>query len=447
MSVTTVNAGFDGRVTVQVELQLPNNKFIPFDDINVIHVSSSIRESVKGSSSHELVVRTPTTDYIDTVLRAVQSKGTPKVRYRVGVGFSGNFVFLPWQEQIISNFSAVLEGVGVTAGHFIRMDLKDILFTMSRSTKVISRRGSIGDIVRQIAIENGINATVIEPTLGEGLWIQSFVDDEDFVRRRLVHRAVNKKGRGNYNFFVQDNALHFHTPDYQAQLKELIYYQTNSIGLTQLDESQPMLEYGASNVRVVSYDPYTASISEISSDPNKALRFGNVITPLTAIPGADLNLPFHISTNSSQEAVNMAQAVYENARSQTLGLKIDLGRSIFLRIGDLVRITITPSSSRNSVWSGMYFVTDASYQIENGAMVSIFVVKRGEYQTNKMSPTQVSLLGSSLIVSDQDAPGQPINLKLAEHSDLTHGTGKSSYTSIFVDTQDTNTAPNPNPKV
>jgi hypothetical protein len=445
VSVTAANTNVEGRVSVEVELRLPNNKFIPFSEIKVVHVVSSITETVRGVSTHELIVRAPTTDYVDTIIRALQSQGTPMIRYRIGLGLPGQMFYLPWQDQIVTDFSAVLEGVGSGAGHFVRMALKDILFTMSRSTKVASRRGLISSIVQQIATENAITSTVIEPTVGEGLWIQSFVDDEDFVRHRMIQRAINAKGRGCYSFYVQDNVLHFHSPDYQAQLKELVFYQTNNLGLMQLDESQHMLEFGASNVRMVIFDPYTATVGEISSDPNKALRLGNVITPLTSVAGADLNYPFHLSTNTVQEAQNIAQTVYENARIQTLGLKINVARSIFLRVGDLVQVTISPSGSKNSVWSGVYFVASASYRIESGVMVSVFVIQRGEFETNNQTPTSVTILGENLIVNEQQAPGQSLNLKAAESSVLTHGAGKAGYTSIFVDTQSPNTAPNPTP--
>jgi hypothetical protein len=446
VAITAANAILEGRATVQVELELPNNKFLPFNDISVVHVVSTIHESIRGISSHELVVRAPTTDYVDSIIRFVQSLGSPRVRYRLGVGLPGVKSSLPWQEHIITDFSAVLEGVGSTAGHFIRFFLKDILFTMSRTTRVAAHRGKISDIVKQIAAKNSITDTVIEPTTGEGLWIQNFVDDEDFVRKRMVQRAINDKGRGNYNFYVQDNVLHFHSPDYQAQLKQLVYYQTGNIKLTQLDESQNMLEFGASSVRVVVYDPYTATAAEVSSDPQKALRLGNIITPLTNVPGADLNYSFHLSTNTVQEAQNIAQAVYESARMQTLGLKIEIAKSIFLRVGDLVQVVISPSASKNSVWSGVYLVTDAVYRIESGVLISVFVIKRGEFQTNSLTPTSVTVLGQNLVISDQQAPGQPLNLKVAESSVLAHGAGNAGYTSIFVDTQDTDTAPNPNPK-
>jgi hypothetical protein len=442
---TAANKNVEGRSVVEVELRLPNNKIIPFGPLNIVHVSSNVIESIKRSATHQLVLDSPTTDYVDSVIRFAQSQGTPKIRYRLGIGVAGKTAYLPWQEHLIVSFGAALQGMGTAAGHFVRFSLAGPLFTMSRATKVVARRGKISDIVKAIAQENGFTDFVIEPTVGEGSWIQSFVDDVDFIRKRMIPRAINDKGRGNFNFYSQDNVLHFHSPDYQAAIKDLVYYQSSNISLTQLDDSQSYLEAGASGVRLVVYDPYTAQIKEVESDPTKALRLGNVMHQLPNIAGSELNYSFHLSTNSPQEADNLAQSIYENARSQILGLKIDILRTIFLRIGDLLRITISPASSKNTVWSGIYMVTDAVYHVESGAMVSSFVVKRGEFQTSTTAPTTVDILGHNVVIDDQQAPGQPLNLKSAQSSTLTHGAGQSGATSIFIQTQDPNTLPNPTP--
>ncbi len=445
MANQTANKNLEGRCVVELELRLPNSKIIPFGPLSIAQVSSTITESIKRSTTHELILDAPTTDYVDSVIRFAQSLGTPKIRYRIGVGAVGKTAYLPWQEHIIVSMGAALQGMGTSAGHLVRLNLVDALFTSSRRSKVVARRGKISDIVKTIAQENNLTDFVVEPTVGEGAWIQSFVDDVDFIRKRMVPRAINDKGRGNYRFYVQDNVLHFHSPDYQAALKDLVYYQTNNVSLTQLDDSQSYLEAGASGVRLIVYDPYTAQIKEVVSDPTKALRLGNVMHQLINVTGADLNYPFHLSTNSPQEADNLAQSIYENARSQILGLKIDIMRSIFLRVGDLLRITITPTSGKNTVWSGIYSVTDAVYRVESGTMTSSFVVKRGEFQTSSLAPTAINVLGDSVVINDQEAPGQPINLKLAQSSPLTHGAGQSGSTSVFIQTQDPNTLPNPTP--
>jgi hypothetical protein len=441
----SANANFEGRAIVEVELVLPNGKIIPFSQINISHISSSLRESIKKTSDHILTVRSPTIDYVDTLLRYAQSQGTPLINFRIGIGFPSQIIFLPWQQYTMTHFVAAHEGLGESAGHFVTITLKDALYNISRNTSVAAYRGLISDIVNRIIIEDGISDAVVEPTVGEGLWVQNFVDDEDFIRNRLMMRAVNDKGRGNYNFYVQDNIVHFHSPDYQAQLKQLVYYQANTMKLSQLDESQNMLELGEANVRVIAYDPYTATASEIISDPTRALRLGNVIHTFDDLQGVDLHYPYHLSINTVLEAKNMAQSIYEKARSQAMGLLIEVARTIFLRVGDFVQVGITPSGNKSSVWSGVYQVVDSATEIKQGAMVTSFIVKRGEFQTTNLAPTTITILGQELIVNNQAAPGQPLSIKLAASSPLTHGTGQAGSTSIFVDTSDTDTAPNPSP--
>jgi hypothetical protein len=440
------NSTVEGRAIVEAELRLPNSKIVPFNRANLVHVRSTITESIKKPSEHELVFRAPSTDYVDNIIRHAQSLGTPKLRYRVGIGLPGNMVFLPWQDQIISDFTAILEGVGTTAGHYCRMSLGDHLVTIARKARVTSRRGRISRIVEQLARENGLNSLIIEDTEGEGMWIQSFESDFDFIRHRLLPRAVNGKGRGNYSLYIRDNTLHFHSPDYHAELKELIYYQANTVGLTQMDESQAQLEHGASGAVLVVYDPYTAQSKEVLSDPAKALRLGNTMHKLSNVRGSEFTMPYHLSTNSPMEAEHLAQSIYENARSQALGLKLDISRSLFLRVGDILRIAISPVSGKNTVWSGTYLVTDSCTVIESGAVTASFIVKRGEFQTSSTRHTSIQIYGDNVILNEEDAPGQPLNLKAVQSSRITRGSGQATFTSVFVDSRSPSSAPNPNPK-
>lgn len=431
----------EGQTFVEVELRLPNNKIIPFSQVNIAHVRSDIVESLTAGSTHRLTVRALTTDCVDNLIRFAQSQGTPRIRYRVGIGVPGNQTFLPWQEFILWRVGASLEGIGQSAGHFTVLELCDPLRTLSRATRTASRRGKISDIIARIAKGNGFNTTVIEPTVGDGKWIQSFEDDTSFIRDRLVKRAVNSSGRGAYNFYVQDNVLHFHTPDYHASVKDLVYYDSGKMSITQLDESQDALEIGASGVVITSYDPYTSEIKEVASDATKVLRFGNVIHGLDKVNGAQLNPVFHLSNNAPEEVQAMAQAMYETGRMNSLGLKIGLSRSLTYRVSDIVRVVISPQSAKLTPWSGTYLVTDAVYLIEGGALETTLVVRRGEFQTTTNTQTSLSVQGENIVITDNEAPGQDLNLKSIESSTLTHGAGSQTEASNFVRTQDRNVLP------
>lgn len=445
MADTSANINLEGNAVVEVELLMPNNKIIAFNEINTTHVRSKISESIKGINEHELVVRSPTTDFIDSLVRFDQSQGTPLLRFRLGVGTPGKMTYLPWHTHIIVDFNAAIEGVGKTAGHFCRITTRSKLFTMSRQTKVKARSGYISDIVQEIATENGFTDMVIEPTLSQGTWIQNFIDDYDFVRSRMVPRAVNAKGRGSYSFYTQDGVLHFHSPDYQAALKTYDYFSPNDISLCQMDDSQRQIEAGASGVRVVNYNPLTGQTAEIASDVAKALRFGNTVNLLSNLTGTELNISHHQSASSPNDPQNMAQSTYENAHSQALGVRLELNRNILIRVGDILNLTISPSGGKASPWSGTYLVTNSYWGVDSGALVSAFVIKRGEFQTSNLANSTASVFGENVIESEQQAPGQPLNLKSTQSSPLTHGAGQSSDTSVFATTQSPNAAPNPTP--
>lgn len=430
----------EGRTTVELELKLPNSKVIPFSQINVIHVSSTLKESIFGPAENVTMVKAPSTDFVDNLLRFAFSEGTPKLRFRLGIGLPGDTFYLPWQEHIITDYAAELEGLGDAAGHYVRIVTNDHLFTASRITKVVSRRGKISDIVLKIAKEQGITNTVIESTLGEGLYIQSYIDDIAFIRARLLPRAVNAKGRGNYHLFIQDNVLHFHTPDYQATIKELVFYQNNSINLMQIDQSELLLETGASGVRIIAYDPYTGQISEVASKPAQVLRLGNVTHNLFRLKGSELNIPYHLSSNPPQEAEYIAQNAYDVAHSAMFGLKLDMNKTLFLRANDVLRITISPSSRRNSVWSGTYLVMAANHDVDKGTLKSSFTVKRGEFLTARNSSTNFLVRGQNVVQDELTAPGQDLNVKETQSSTLTKGSGQSVSTSVFVTAKDPGTA-------
>lgn len=427
-----LNPSVEGPSHVELELRLPNSKIIPLDKINIVHVTSTIKESLFSSSEHVFTIKSPTMDFVDNLLRYAFAEGTPKLRYRLGIGVPGNTFYLPWQEHIITSYGASLEGIGLSTGHYTQITTNDHLFTMSRVNKVATRRGKISDIVATMAQQQGLTHTVIEPTQGEALYIQSYMDDVDFIRQRLIPRAVNAKGRGNYHLCLQDNVLHFHSPDYQATIKELLYYQGSSMSLTQLDHSEHHLEMGASGASVIGYDPYTGEIKEVPSDPTQALRLGNTTHNLFRLKGTQANILYHLSANPPQEIDFMAQNTYEAAHSMMLGLNLEMTQTLFLRVGDILKILISPSNQKNSIWSGTYLVTSSVHDLDRGALKSSFVVRRGEFQTAHSTPSSFYFDRQNVVRDEITAPGQDLNVKETQSSSLTKGAGKSVGASVFV---------------
>ena len=79
--------------------------------------------------------------------------------------------------------------------------------------------------------------------------------------------------------------------------------------------------------------------------------------------------------------------------------------------------------------------------------MAIFFVQRGEYQTANERPQAINVMGEELVLDEQAALGQPVNIKSAQSSPLTTGAGDKVYNSLFVDTRNPNTLPSPSPTV
>jgi hypothetical protein len=373
------------------------------------------------------------------VLKAVNASGTPLLRFRYGLGVPGTYVWSAWQSHLILSHEALPEGTGPSAGHTVKLYTGDLLRVLSRVVKIKAYRGTISKIVGEIATANGLTDTVIEPTVGDGLWVQT-TNDADFIRDRLVCRAKSARGRGNYVFFVRDNVLHFHTFDYQTQIKELNYYAASHANLTLSDLSQSKLNAGASGVLLIVHDPYTGQSEEIKTDRNVALRLANSIHRLDKVVGAERTVGLHMSTDRLKEGAHIAQNAYESARSECFQLKFMVERTAPLRAGDLLRINVDPSAENASTWSGLYATVSANHQISKGAIQSVYILQRGEQLAAKGSTNSIRTLGVESLQDEQNAPGVEINVPEAQSSSLTRGAGKAVSSGVFLTVQDKNDA-------
>jgi hypothetical protein len=332
---------------------------------------------------------------------------------------------------------AIAVGAGPEAGHEITLVTSDALSIVNRVARVAAHRGTISRIVRAIAERNHISDTVIEDTVGEGVWYQSFQGDEEFVRSRLVARARSKLGRGNYFLYMRDNALHFHTLDYHAQIKAFNYYAgPRSANLALTDLSQMKMDVGASGVRVATHDPYTGLAKEFKSDPDKALRLGNTIPRLDKVSGGERQMQLHLSSNRAEEFLNIAQNAYEHARGECFQLRLSVKKMTPARAGDILQVTIDPVVGRTSTWSGAYMVVTAIHTITNGDIESVYALQRGEQVAAKGVSNSLAGLGVKTVQDEQNARGFDPNLPETQASSLTRGAGKSGVSSTFLTVQD-----------
>jgi hypothetical protein len=426
-----------GQALTEFELILPNQPAIPLSASLVTYLGSTLTETVYGAKSYSHRFTTVLPEFVNDLLRSAMVGATPRLRFRIGLGQPQTVMWLPWQEHIIINYPAIIEGVSKQAGHVLEINTSDVLFVIARVNKTVVRKGTISSIVQRIADENGVEA-VIEPTNGEFLYIQSYIDDVQFIRQRMLPRATNNRGRGNYLFFVKDNVLHFHSPDYQSTIKELQYYQHAYRALHQIDRSQQLWDDGVSGTRTIVYDPYTGQIKEITSDPQKALRLSDGIYHLDSVKGAQRNIFYHLSSNRPEEAVYIGQNTYEQARMATYEVDLDLDKTLTYRMGDFIRLVISQQDSKTSPWSGLYFVVGTTSVIDQNAVTTKLLVKRGEIQRDMNNV--VTQTANSQLVPEVEAPGQDLNIREAQTSVLTKGAGKQLSSNVFSTVVDANKA-------
>lgn len=427
-----------GKVLFDIELKSGTDKPISLTTGAIQHMESTLNESSEEIPVcyHRFV--TQQVDIVDKTIKSLMVDGTPLVRWRVGFVTEGKNMWLPWQEHQIVHCSAMVKGLGNDAGHNFEISTADRLFTINRQTKIVARKGKISDMVKQIASEAGVEA-VVEPTVGTFAYVQVNESDVEFINRRLVHRCLNEKGRGQYLLYMRDNVLHFHTPDYQTDVKEIVYYDTPFKGMVQTDRSQQLFDAGAAGTRIIAYDPYTGQTVEVLNDPEKYLRMADGIYRLDKVPNAVQTMTYHLGQNEPQEVRALAQNVYSFGRSKTFEISADLTRSLNVRIGDILRFVLAPQREKISPWSGYYLVCAVNRHVAKETMRTVYTLKRGEIVRDKSTVTQTNT--ASQLIPETTAPGQDINLSVTQNSILTVGAGKQESSTVYSTVEDAQKLP------
>jgi hypothetical protein len=437
--VSEIVASGDGQAVVEYQLLVRESLpyFIKEGILN--HISSVLADFVDRPAQYEHKFRIQSPDFVDKVLRQANSKLLPKLRFRFGIGTPGNARFQTWQDHYITGYSASVEGVAESSGHFVSIHTSDALYVLRETqTKTVARRGRISDIVAQIASENGIQDTVIEQT-GDNryLLIQSFLSDEEFIRQRCVPRAVNAKGRGNYCFYIRDNVLHFHSADYESTVKELNFFRPENMSLVEHDRSHELFGQGASGLRIVQYNPLTGLSREVVNDPEKSLRYSNMLYPISTLTNSHLIMHHTVGANPPDEAVALAQNFYDQARNQIFRTNLE-GVKIVIAAGDLLKLNVESKLSSASSWSGYYWVVASTHTIVKQAITSEYILQRGE-STNYLGDQVYVSDPEGQLTSETEAPGQDLNVADAVSSPLTKGAGAATGGARFITLKDPKT--------
>lgn len=428
----------EGLALLDLELRVSDTKTIHILSQSVILHRAEITETAHGVTHAKFVVLSATRDYVDKLLKEAQSDKSPRIRWRLGVGFpEGAAEWIPWQDHIIRNSVSGMEGLGAATGYLTIIETADLLWEIDRINRVVARKGKISDIVKQIADSHKL-ASVIEPTKTNGLYYQSYISDYHFILDRMVPRAINDKNRGNYQFYLRDGVLHFHTIDYQAELKDFVYYHSPGSKLTIQDHAQDLIDAGAAGARVIFYDPYTGIFGAESSRPENTLRLSTSAPDLASLNGAERNILLAVGTNREIDQTSIASNAYETAKSDIYTLNLTIPRSVFFRANDLCRITIQPDNNQVPPASGTYQVARIMHNVDRTSLVSEVMLRRGEYLTKDRTHSNLEKAGEPVIQPRRSAEGQDPNFKAVASSTVTKGAGKQVSRTTVLDTQNPN---------
>lgn len=349
--------------------------------------------------------------YVDQLLKTVNLTSTPQALIRFGLASNQAASWTPWQRHLITGFSAVPQSTGSQAGYCLRLKTADTLRLIHRqNSKLAARQGTVSEMMLAIAAEHQLEASV-EPTTARLSLIQSYESDLDFITRRLLPRAVNKHGQGNFHLYILDNVIHFHSPGYQAELLALSYYQQSTgLELVQEDRAQHALLEGAGGVKMIAHNPLLGELGELKADPSLSLTLGNIAPALAEIALSDLTRPWHVGLNQAAEAQAMAQAALDTARARTYVISLDATKTTDIKLGDLLDLTIAPGPSQASPWSGPYHVAAVRHAFMKGDLRSNFILQRGELLAPRETGEVKDVEGNSEKTSTT-ARGKPLNVR------------------------------------
>ena len=416
----------------QISLKLSTGQVQEFNltkEANPAFGASTIyKETVNGAGTSDSTFYTTNSELVNALLAASLASGTPAVQVRFGLNSVTSAWWSPWQDHLVTAFTAVPKSLGATDGYHVKLSTADALVKLMIAKKVAARKGRISDIVLGLAADNGLNG-VVEPTVGTYNLIQSYQDDTSFISDRLILRALNSQGRGGYSFYLRDRDLHFHTLDFHAAVHAVNYFTSStSVDLYQCDRSQLQLQRGAALVTAITQDPLAGETHVTNSDPARVMRLGTSTPELSKVKGANLNLLMHVGQNLGDHG-NYAQARYEHEHRQLYELELLATKLPAIRAGDLVNLTLQPGS-QPSPWSGYYGVRAVSHSFDNGKLMSRFTLWRGELNKSASTFNSAAVVDRSVLTSAADAPGQALNVAAVEATAAARGAESNTLKTV-----------------
>ena len=399
----------DGTFQVQISLGIQYDGYQIVPDL--VHEKSEITLCVNKAARHVHQFSTVNLDVVDVLTKNSVLQTTPKVQIRIGVSQGQGIFWFPWQNHILFYTDIVPLG----KGYSVTFITADFLEASKRQYKTRFHSGTIQSIVEKIAVDNDLNY-VVEPTEGSWSFLQSNQTDGDFLAK-LAPRAVNKFGRGGFRYYVQDNALHFHTLEYMATIRNANVFSLSGTKVVLSSRVQDAVDEGGPGVKVLGIDPYEGQAYAFESDPNKVVIHGNQAPDLSTL--SRLFIGLHPSANRLDELKAVAQSHYDWARADLMNCTLTIEKGYPVQINDIIRTTLNSASAQQSPWGGLYTVMAVSHVITKGTSMSTIKLQRGEFLVSNLAGSTQS--DGALSTSDYAAKGQPLDLNEISNSLVTNG--------------------------
>lgn len=372
-----IDKTWQGQVIVQLGTGDPSSSKLVG---TLVPIFLLISEGLNYPAKYDFVARGLSSE-VDQLVKLVRGGGKSLINVRVGVKTSpGSIVWRPWQSHVVATFSAEPTGIGKSESR-VNVSTRDLLWNTVGSIRRESRRGTISSIVESIARSCGFTSFEIEPTVGRGAWIQRS-NDLDFIVDKLIPRASNSLGSGNYRMFVKDNVFHFHTPDFKPSLKKFSYLGSNrGLSVTFEDNVQNLISSGTAGMTAVVYNPYDAASKNEKSDPSHSLKLAEYAPNTDAQKGL-IFFGHHSSAANLeiQEAKNIAQHIYDTARFSRYRANVVSARTLNVSVNDLMFLDADHSNTEKSAWSGWWSVGSVKHLVKSGNVTTSFDMTRGELQ-------------------------------------------------------------------
>ena len=419
MADTNLQA-IDGRVVVELDFGTLQSPDPLFGNGDFVYIKGMLEEPVGGWKTHTHLIQASSRELFLTRIRP-KMFGNRMVRVRIGVAQGASTIWRAWETHYAFEVQYIAKDQNASqSGYSFKLITVDRLYTLDLNERLVCRSGTIEQIVSALATHYNFTGAAVEPTKEKYSFIQSFETDYELLLDRLIKSSINIKGLGNYQLYVQDDQLHFHTPGWKLSGIKTLAYGTPGVPASNLifiDRIGQVQLEGAGGVQNVAYSPLAGTtLMNVTSD-TQALRLADVSGGYKRV----MHAMAHAGQNQLGYELAEAQNTYAVARLNSYRISFKFTNQPFLRPGEIINLKLP---SANDSWSGLYYLFSSKISITTGRMTGVYTLARGELSDAQENFAGLNTVDPNAVVnSPYMARGTGYNATTASTSSLLMGTG------------------------